>query len=73
MADPVVNEGNVSLAVKCLELYHTLASKGNAITFNLTVGNFFTFTLDTREEDKAVRPRRKKLSSRRELRREAKQ
>ena len=63
MAAPVVSGEDESLALKCLEVCQTLTSSGLAFTFTLKVGENFTFTLDTKVKDQAVRPRKKKSPS----------
>ena len=63
MATPVVRGEDGSLVNKCLELCQMLANRGQAFTLTVKVGNDFTFSLDTKEKDQAVKPRTKKSPS----------
>ena len=47
-------EDNSSLASKCLDLCQALASQGQEFTFSVTIGSFFSFSLDTRKMSKEV-------------------
>ena len=54
-----VKEGNAALLSQCLELCQTLSSKSLTFSFALTVGDSFSFSLDTRGEV-ALAPKAKK-------------
>ena len=56
-----VNESDFSLTNKCLDLCHALAGQGKAFKFSLTIGSYFTFSLDSRE-GKEILPARKRKS-----------
>ena len=46
------SEENSSLAIKCMDFCHALASQG--IAFSLSVGSDFSFSLDARDKKKAT-------------------
>ena len=62
MAAPSSGEDS-SLATKCMDFCHTLASHGKDFQFSLTIGTTFTFSLDTREGKKTMPARSKKSPS----------
>ena len=62
MAAPSSGEDS-SLATKCMDICHTLASHGKDFQFSLTIGTTFTFSLDTREGKKTMPARSKKSPS----------
>ena len=45
---------NSSLAIKCMDFCHALASQGMAFSFSLSVGTDFSFNLDARDKKKAT-------------------
>ena len=51
-----------ALATRCLDFCQHLEAQGKAFKFSLSLGNDFTFTLDTREEATTSKVVRKKLS-----------
>ena len=55
MTQPEVEEGDPSLASKCLDICQVLASQGRNFTFNLTLSPF-SFSLDTRGEGDVASP-----------------
>ena len=59
-----------SLATKCMDFCHALASQGKSFKFSITIGSTFTFSLDTREGKDTLPARTKKSPS--TLRRNAK-
>ena len=56
---------NLSLASQCLAFCKELASHNTSITFTLTLGSGFAFSLDTKEKLPPVAERRKSPSARR--------
>ena len=46
--------GNSSLAIKCMDFCHALASQGKAFSFTLSVGSDFSFSLDARDKKQAA-------------------
>ena len=61
------NGEDSTLAIKCMDFCHALASQGMAFSFSLSVGSDFSFSLDAREKKKAAsvsteEVRKKKLS-----------
>ena len=52
-----------SLATKCMDFCHALASQGKDFRFSLTIGPTFTFSLDTKEGKKTMPARSKKSPS----------
>ena len=48
------SEGNSSLAIKCMDFCHALASQGMAFSFSLSVGSDFSFSLDARDKKQAT-------------------
>ena len=57
-----MGDENSSLTTQCLAFCQALASKGQAINFKLTLGNSFSFSLDTIEKTLAQEARKKKVS-----------
>ena len=45
---------NSSLAIKCMDFCHALASQGMAFSFSLSVGPDFSFSLDARDKKEAT-------------------
>ena len=54
---------NSSLATKCMDFCHALASQGKEFKFSITIGATFTFSLDTREDKETLPIRIKKSPS----------
>ena len=55
MTAPAPSSGeNSSLAIKCMDFCHALASQGMAFSFSLSVGRDFSFSLDARDKKKAT-------------------
>ena len=52
-----------SLATQCLVLSQTLAAKGQAFTFSLTLRNSFSFSLDTRKNAPVMEVTKKKKAN----------
>ena len=52
----------VALATRCLDFCQHLEAQGKAFKFSLSLGNDFTYTLDTRGEATTTKVVRKKLS-----------
>ena len=48
------NGEDSTLAIKCMDFCHALASQGMAFSFSLSVGSDFSFSLDAREKKKAT-------------------
>ena len=48
------NGEDSTLAIKCMDFCHALASQGMAFSFSLSVGSGFSFSLDAREKKKAT-------------------
>ena len=59
MKQPEVEEDDPSLASKCLDICQALAAQGRNFTFNLTLSPF-SFSLDTRGEEKVTSPEKVK-------------
>ena len=57
------SEEESSLATKCMDFCHALASQGKDFRFSLTIGPTFTFSLDTKEGKKTMPARSKKSPS----------
>ena len=55
MTAPAPSSGeNSSLAIKCMDFCHALASQGMAFSFSLSVGSDFSFSLDARDKKEAI-------------------
>ena len=61
MAAMSVKEDNSAILSQCLDFCQTLAGKSLNFSFTLTLGNNFSFSLDTSEK-KALAPKAKKKS-----------
>ena len=66
-----VTEDKAALVSQCLDFCQTLASKSPTFSFTLTLGNSFSFSLDTRGKDALTLQEKKKKKTPSTLRRDA--
>ena len=58
-----MSEQDSTLASQCLAFCQTLASQGRTVSFSLKIGSCFSFSLDTKDEDKVLADKARKNHS----------